>query len=146
MEINIDRLIECRKKLKISKQEAAKRVGVSQPTYLRYESGERKPTLHVLRNIANVFETSVDYLTGKTDSPEYDFIVIDKKMDPDIFYIIENHQNWNESQIKRIKAYVEKINENIKNAPKTKTKRLKLKKKEDIIETVLKKLKSNYYN
>ena len=38
---------------------------------------------------------------------------------------------------------LEKINENIKNAPKTKTKRLKLKKKEDIIETVLKKLKSN---
>ena len=45
--------------------------------------------------------------------------------------------------IEENRKLLEKINENIKNAPKTKTKRLKLKKKEDIIETVLKKLNSN---
>ena len=45
--------------------------------------------------------------------------------------------------IEENRKLLEKINENIKNAPKTKTKRLKLKKKEDIIETVLKKINSN---
>ena len=45
--------------------------------------------------------------------------------------------------IEENRKLLEKINENIKNAPKTKTKRLKLKKKEDIIDIVLKKLNSN---
>lgn len=37
------RLIARREKLGITKQEAAKRMQLSQPAYLRYESGERSP-------------------------------------------------------------------------------------------------------
>ena len=35
-----NRLIACREKLGITKQEAAKRMQLSQPAYLRYESGD----------------------------------------------------------------------------------------------------------
>ena len=111
MKIDIDRLIKCRKQLNISKREAAKRIGVSQPTYLRYESGEREPTIHVLEDIARTFHTSVDYLIGVTDSPAPDSITINKKENPEVFSIIENYEKWNEAQIKRLVAYAKKINE-----------------------------------
>ena len=44
--LNRERLIECRKKLGITKQQAAIRMQLSQPAYLRYESGERTPSIH----------------------------------------------------------------------------------------------------
>ena len=111
MEIIIDRLIKSREQLNISKQEASRRIGVSQPEYLRYESGEREPSLHVIKDIARVFNTSVDYLTGKTDSPEPDSITINKKDNPVLFSIVESYENWDEAQIKRLTAYAKKINE-----------------------------------
>lgn len=111
MKIDIDRLIKCRKQLNISKREAAKRIGVSQPTYLRYESGEREPTIHVLEDIARTFHTSVDYLIGVTDSQTPDSITINKKENPQVFSIIENYESWNETQLMRLMAYVKKINE-----------------------------------
>ena len=60
---------ECRKKLGITKQQAAIRMQLSQPAYLRYESGERTPSIHVIYYMAHILGTSADYLTGKTDDP-----------------------------------------------------------------------------
>ena len=70
--LNCKRLIDCRKKLGITKQEAAKRMLMSQPAYLRYESGERKPSIHEIEFMAQILETSVNYLIGKTDNPTPD--------------------------------------------------------------------------
>ena len=109
MKIIIERLIECRELLGISKQKASKMIGVSQPTYLRYESGEREPSIHVLKEIAKVFNTSVDYLLGISDSNSPDFITIEKKENPEVFSIIQNYKNWNESQIKHLLSYAKKI-------------------------------------
>ena len=111
MSINIERLIECRLKTGITKQEAAKRIGVAQPTYLRYESGERIPSLHVIKNIAETFNTSVEYLTGETDSSDPDFITIHKENEPEIYQILRNRSNWTKKQIKLLLEYSEKLNE-----------------------------------
>lgn len=110
MKIITERLIECRELLGISKQKAAKMIGVSQPTYLRYESGEREPSIHVLKEIAKVFNSSVDYLIGTSNSNTPDFIIIEKKESPEVFTIIENYKSWDKSQIKHLLAYTEKIN------------------------------------
>ena len=85
-------------------------IGVSQPTYLRYESGEREPSIHVLKEIAKVFNSSVDYLIGTSNSNTPDFIIIEKKESPEVFTIIENYKSWDKSQIKHLLAYTEKIN------------------------------------
>ena len=66
MNLDINRLKECREKLGISKQETARRIGISQPAYLRYESGDRKPSLQTTKEIAKVLNTSVDYLIGES--------------------------------------------------------------------------------
>ena len=77
--LNRERLINCRKKLGITKQEAAKRMKMSQPAYLRYESGERKPSIHVIQFMANILGTSVNYLIGETDNPGPDSYLVKMK-------------------------------------------------------------------
>jgi transcriptional regulator with XRE-family HTH domain len=48
----------------------AKHLGYSQQTYSRYENGITEPSLETLINIANYFNTSIDYLLGLTDEPK----------------------------------------------------------------------------
>ena len=49
-----ERLKECRLKLGITKQEAAKRIQISQPAYLRYEAGSRNPSIQIISKMAEV--------------------------------------------------------------------------------------------
>lgn len=103
------RLTDIRKKLGLTKQQTAQKLGMSQPTYLRYENGDRIPSFHVLRTIAEVLGTSVDYLTGKTDDPSPDFLLIKKETDRDLFLFVQKYQS-DEDFKKRILAYLLKLN------------------------------------
>lgn len=42
---------------------------VSLRAYQYYERGEREPTLSILLSLANYFDVSLDYLTGRTENP-----------------------------------------------------------------------------
>lgn len=59
-----------REKSNISQIEFAKKIGVSNAVLSRYESGDRKPDYDTLNLIADYFDVSVDYLLGRTDTPE----------------------------------------------------------------------------
>ena len=83
--LNKQRLILCREKLNLTKQEAAKKMQMSQPAYLRYESGDRLPSVHVIQTMANVLGTSVEYLTVKTDDSTPTCYLIEKLSDPKLF-------------------------------------------------------------
>jgi len=65
-----ERLYELRNKNNLSKAEAARRLGISKSAYFYYENGERNPTLPILERIAQIFNVSVDYLTGASDHLE----------------------------------------------------------------------------
>ena len=104
-----ERLIECRKKLGITKQEAAKRMQMSQPAYLRYESGKRTPSIHVIYFMANVLGTSVEYLLGKTDIPTPTSYWINESTDPELFSFIETYNISNTHEKERLLAYVSKL-------------------------------------
>lgn len=106
--LQIDRLKLCREKLGITKQEAAKRINVSQPAYLRYESGQRNPSIQVINEMAIAFSTSVEYLTGESDTNLSDTYVINSSKNPDLFDIITVYNNLDESRQRRIQAYVNK--------------------------------------
>lgn len=105
----IERLTECRKKLGITKQEAAKRMKMSQPAYLRYESGERTPSIHVIYFMANVLGTSAEYLTGKTDNPAPTCYWVHMNEEPELYSFVETYKKSNEEMQKRLKAYVSKL-------------------------------------
>jgi len=104
--ISIQRLIECRKALGITKQEAAKLIGISQPAYLRYESGERSPSVQIVKEIALAFNTSVEYLMGESDNKALDTIVITKNNQPELFQIVSDFQRIDSSQLDRLKEYL----------------------------------------
>jgi len=101
-----ERLIYCRKKLGITKQEAAKRMQMSQPAYLRYESGERTPSIHVVQVMADVLGTSVAYLTGESDNPKPDSYIIKSNSEPKLFELIEAYRNVDTETQKRLMTYL----------------------------------------
>ena len=59
------------KELRISKgftqSELCKKVGVSQNTFTNWENGSREPNFKTLRKLANVLETTIDYLLGEEE-------------------------------------------------------------------------------
>lgn len=106
-----ERLISCRKNLGITKQEAAIRMQLSQPAYLRYESGDRTPSIHVIAYIANILNTSAEYLTGKTDDPTPNSYIINKSTEPELFSFIETYHTANSNTKTRITSYFHKLSE-----------------------------------
>ena len=107
------RLINCREKLNITKQEAAKRMQMSQPAYLRYESGERTPSIHVIQVMADVLDTSVAYLTGQTDNSNPDSYLIKLDTEPELFQLIEKYKNSDLEMRNRLLTYLRKYVEEI---------------------------------
>lgn len=104
-----ERLKECRLQLGITKQEAAKRIQISQPAYLRYEDGSRNPSIQTISKMAEIFSTSVDYLTGKSSVSKPDRIIIEQSTDPELFLLAEVSQKLNGSQIERLVAYAKEL-------------------------------------
>lgn len=109
--LNRERLIECRKKLGITKQQAAIRMQLSQPAYLRYESGERTPSIHVIYYMAHVLGTSADYLTGKTDDPNPSSYLINADNEPELFSLIEIYRTSDSNTKERISSFFHKLSE-----------------------------------
>lgn len=109
--LNRERLINCRKQLGITKQEAAKRMQMSQPAYLRYESGERQPSIHVIEFMAHILGTSVNYLIGKTDNPNPDSYLVKIENEPELFDLITTYVNANTDTKNRLLSYFHKLTE-----------------------------------
>lgn len=107
--LNINHLKAVREKLNISKQEAAKRINVSQPAYLRYESGQRNPSIQVISEMALEFNTSINYLIGLTDVDSPDTIIISKSDEPELFEITSSYKRLDTLQKKRLLAYASRL-------------------------------------
>ena len=67
MKIFQERLVEQRKINKLTQRQVANNLGISQPSYIRYENGTSEPNLTSLSKLADLFDVSVDYLLGRTE-------------------------------------------------------------------------------
>ncbi len=65
-----ERLTYLRKLHKLTQKQLAAEVELSELAIQHYESQRRKPAYDALLNLANYFDVSLDYLTGRTDNPE----------------------------------------------------------------------------
>ncbi len=52
-----------------NKSATAQELGISAQRYANWEYGSREPDYEMLNQIADIFGTTTDYLTGKTDDP-----------------------------------------------------------------------------
>jgi transcriptional regulator with XRE-family HTH domain len=108
-----ERLVKARENLNLNKTQVAELMGLSPIGYLRYEQGLRVPSVQMLHMIALALNTSVDYLTGKTDDPSADQILLTKSENPNLFKLVIELSQKDQEQSKRMLAYYRKISNNI---------------------------------
>ena len=61
------RLINLRRENRLSQRDIAAKLGISQPSYTRYEKGTAEPTIANLIILADIFDVSLDYLLGRKE-------------------------------------------------------------------------------
>lgn len=61
------RLEYLRNKYEFTQEEIAQKIGIKQPTYCNYEKGKHTPNLETICKIADIYNTSIDLLIGRTD-------------------------------------------------------------------------------
>ena len=67
MNIFYKRLAEQRKMNNMTQREVAQKLGIAQPSYIRYENGKAEPTIENLIKLADVFDVSIDFLCGRKE-------------------------------------------------------------------------------
>lgn len=67
--MNANRLIELRKRNRLTQSDLAKVLNVTQAAVGNWELGKRDPDYDTLSRIADYFHVSVDYLLGRSDDP-----------------------------------------------------------------------------
>ena len=65
--MNIIRLKEIRKDKDLSQIDVANYLGMKQQQYSEYEIGKRLIPIETLDKLADYYDTSIDYLVGRTD-------------------------------------------------------------------------------
>jgi len=71
-----ERLLELKAEQGLLQKDIARDVGLALRTYQYYESGKRKPDSDTLIKLADYFNVTLDYLTGRTD--DYSYIAAEK--------------------------------------------------------------------
>ena len=61
------RIRDLREDSDLNQTDLARQLGMSQTGYSKYETGENAVPVAVLEKLADIFDTSVDYLIGRTD-------------------------------------------------------------------------------
>jgi transcriptional regulator with XRE-family HTH domain len=62
-----NRIKELRLEKNISQRELAKRTGIKQANISRWEAGSVVPNVNDIWTIANFFDCSIDYISGRSD-------------------------------------------------------------------------------
>lgn len=63
------KLKTCRKSRGLTQKVTAQRIGVSHRAYQHYETGDRTPPLETLIKLAEIFDTTLDELSGRNCTP-----------------------------------------------------------------------------
>lgn len=60
-------LKKLRSKFKFTQAQLAEKLGISQQSINKYENQNAEPDIQTLKNLADLFNTSIDYLVGHTE-------------------------------------------------------------------------------
>ena len=64
-----ERLRALRKERKVPQKELSELLGVGIRGYQHYETEDTEPTINALIALADFYDVSIDYLVGRTDTP-----------------------------------------------------------------------------
>lgn len=80
MSLLSNRIKKERKKLDLSREELANKLGVSYSAIAMYEQGNREPNDQIKSKLCEIFDCSMDYLTGRTNKRNPTIMPIDKEI------------------------------------------------------------------
>lgn len=86
------RLRELRQAASLSQQKLAAQLGISQQSINKYENHNVEPDLALLAQMADFFDTTVDYLIGYTDDPARPIAAEDRILSRDEIKLIANYR------------------------------------------------------
>ena len=69
MDVVFPRIRELREDLDLKQEYVAQKLGIRQTTYSKYELGRINVPVDMLMKLADLYGVSLDYLTGRTDTP-----------------------------------------------------------------------------
>ena len=113
-----ENLRKAREAMGITRLEASRRMNIPQSSYVRYEIGTRKPTTATIIQMAQVLNTSADYLMGKTDQDDADTVLVRKADNPTLFEISKGASQFDDIRMNRLLEYYKILCENIKEKEK----------------------------
>ncbi len=61
------RIREMRENSDLNQKTLAAYLKITQQTYSRYETGELRPSIYIMDSLADFYNTTVDYLIGRTN-------------------------------------------------------------------------------
>jgi transcriptional regulator with XRE-family HTH domain len=109
-----ERLAELRKKHKMTQQELANKLGVSRGAIGMYEIGQREPDAETLKKIADFFNTTTDYLLGRTDDPnppektiDDEIMSIMREMGPDVAIMFYDLKGMTDDEKENLKIFLQ---------------------------------------
>ena len=68
--LKYQRIRDLREDRDLTQREIAQYLNIKQNTYSRYETNDRDIPLDTMGQLADLYDTSVDYLMGRTDEPK----------------------------------------------------------------------------
>lgn len=112
--ISSSRIKDLRKEMNYSQQELGDAIGVTKVSICGYENGTRTPSLDTFVMLAELFETSTDYLLGRTDEKNNEKVALSKED----YQIVKELKNSNSSLYTKLlkdpKRYVSLIFKKLK--------------------------------
>lgn len=100
------RLKELRKEFSISQQKLANELGISQQSINKYENHDVEPDISMLKNMAEYFGTTVDYIVGYTDDPAKPIDGAASLLSREESALICNYRKLSESEKKSIRLVI----------------------------------------
>lgn len=89
------RLRSLRKERKLTQEQLAKAIGIKRDRYKSYENDIAKPPEEILDKLADFYETTIDYIKGRTDERKQKFEYDLNDTSPDLNKILrEDTPHW----------------------------------------------------
>ena len=98
------RLRELREARHMSQQKLAIELNITQAAVSKYELGLSEPDVAMLKNIANYFQVSVDYIIGMSDSPAQ---ITTADMPAEEIKVVRDYRRLNSVQKEKALAYIQ---------------------------------------
>lgn len=98
----------------LTQTEIAKKLGVAQQTYAGYENGKHEPSIETIIRLCDIFNVTMDYLTGRWDGIDEDkftdTMIENQEMINEAIEFFQNQKEQEERFMRILKQGIQKTN------------------------------------